>query len=242
MFSRKKSTFLPLSFKNEELSISLGNELPLDDDSYIMQQDFYHTGEYFLIFQNKDHPFQHAKSDIRIFVIYFDTEQSCLQYKVLRIKFPECNNYKKRTTEFDPVGGKVVHVIKRHSKTENESEDLVCDIYYVDMAEFLDFHLQNYKVDELIIKPQAKDFSLSWNVQKFNVVNHVLGFRDKDARTLIFKAFYLNRSPRLSGYDSKCRIDILRLGKQNQIYHSNSIDLDLVGPKRALPYQGKITY
>ena len=228
MFSRKKSTFLPLSFKNEDLSITLGNELPLDDDFFILHQDFYHTGEYYLSFKNKNFPGENANIDIRIFVIHFDKELSCLQYKVLRIKFPECNNCKNRKTEFDPVGGKVVHVIKRHSKTENECEELVCDIYYVDMAEFLDFHLQNYKVDEVIIKPKAKDFSLSWNMQEFNFVDHVLGFCDKDTRTLIFKAFYTDISDPLSDYESKCRIDILKLGNQNQIYHSNSIDLNFV--------------
>ena len=50
MYSRrKKSTFLPNHFINEDLSISLGSEFNIDD----FYQDFYHTGEYFLIHGNK---------------------------------------------------------------------------------------------------------------------------------------------------------------------------------------------
>ena len=215
--NRPKKSFLPHHFTNEDLSISLGSELTIND---MFSQDFYHTGEYFLICPRDD-----PDCDIPIYVIYFDKEESCLQYKVLRIKVPECKNYDEGKTEFDPVKGKVVHTIERLSKEPvNQIQDLTCDIYYFDIAEILDFIPQKFKVDEVIIKAKSKSFALNWNYQEFNDVEYEFDFRDNNTKGLIFKAFFRHNGCR---FEPRCRFDILRFGTQNQIFHSKSVNLEL---------------
>ena len=128
MDSRKKSTFLPSQLStNEDLSICLGYKFGVGN---IIYQDFYHTGEYFLICRANN-----AHSDFQIYVIYFDKEQSCLQYKLLLIKIPKQEKFNHRKTLFDPALGNVVHIIQRLVKTEiQKSQEIICDIYYLNIA------------------------------------------------------------------------------------------------------------
>ena len=208
MYSRKKSTFSPHYFTNEDMSISLGSEFTFDDEIY---QDFYHTGEYFLICRSNS-----AESDISIFVTYFDKEQGRLQYKVLRLQVPLCSNYEDRTTTFDATGGKVIHAIQKRSEETEHQQDLVCDIYYFDVSEFLEFDLKNHRVKELTIEAKAKAYSLNWNYNEFNNPEIESDFWDNGTRGLVFKAS--------SNHNLRCRVDILRFGNQNQIFHSNTIN------------------
>ena len=175
-------------------------------------QNFYHTGEYFLFVRNSD---RFIYSDIPIYVINFNKAKSSLQYKVIRVRLPKCVKCACRNTWFDPVSGKLVHVIERLSTTENE-QLYVCDIYYYNIAQFLESDF-----DEIVVEGKQKAFSLNWNGAQFDEIDHDFGFHDKDGTALIFKAFYNEND------HPKCRVDILKLGDYNQILHSNSINLDL---------------
>ena len=77
------------------------------------------------------------------------------------------------------------------------------------------------RADELI-ELKEKSFSLSWNFKQYNEVSSGFGYREENARVLVFKAFY-NKGD----VYHRCRIDILKLGDKSQIYDSSSISLNL---------------
>ena len=219
--NHKKCTFVPYNLINKEIpNIIIGDDF---NPQKTYDQDFYHTGEYFLLFHNDD-----PNSDIRVFVIYFDSEKSCLEYKVLRIQVPFYESYKTRTTIFDPVGGKVIHHVENLVTRDDKTQHFVYDLYYFNVGDFLDMNLRNYIIKEIIIKPKAKDVTLSWDWEEYNYIEHDFGFREKNETSLVIKAFYSERDDEgrdIGDFPPYCRIDIFKLLK-NGMLHSNRIDLD----------------
>ena len=185
MAENKKAMFIPQGTNvNEIKPLLLGDRFePLLEYT----QGFYCTGEHFLLLEIDDgktfrfssmEKTDKSKKKTRIHIINFNKENAGYEHKILTIEVQHCqSNVRKKKSKLDPSSGKFVHMVERFVE-----EDIVLELYYINVAEFL-----TMKCNETTIKRNDINLRLSYDAEIYD------GFKceldNDDSSLLIFKAF-----------------------------------------------------